>query len=45
MKAHRKRPEQDRHQVRQQDDNEERIAEARAAGEIGRSVAQLHAFI
>ena len=38
----RQRLEQDRHQVREQDDTEQRVAEARAAGEIGGPVARVH---
>ena len=36
------RLQQDRHQVGEQDDAEQRIAEARAAGEVGRPVARVH---
>jgi hypothetical protein len=36
------RLQQDRHQVRQHDHAEERVAVARAAGEIGRPVARVH---
>ena len=36
------RLQQDRHQVRQQDDGEQRVAELRAAGDVGRPVARVH---
>ncbi len=38
----RERLQQDRHQVREQDDGEQRVAEFRAAGEIGRPIAGVH---
>ena len=34
--------EQDRHQVRDQDDRQQRVAELRAAGQVGRPVAGVH---
>ena len=40
--AHGERLQQDRHQVRDQDDAEQRVAVARAAGEVGRPVARVH---
>ena len=36
------RLQQDRHQVRDHDDAEQRVAEARAAGEVGGPVARVH---
>ena len=36
------RLQQDRHQVRQHDDEEQRVAELGAAGEVGRPVARIH---
>ena len=36
------RLQQDRHQVRQQDDRQQRVAELRTAGEVGRPVAGVH---
>ena len=36
------RLEQDRHQVRQQDHAQERVAVFRAAGEVGRPVSRIH---
>ena len=36
------RLQQDRHQVREHDDAEQRVAVARAAGEVGRPVAGVH---
>ena len=38
----RQRLQQDRHQVRQQDDAEQRVAVLRAAGEVGRPVPRIH---
>ena len=36
------RLQQDRHQVGEQDDEKERVAKMRAAGEVGRPVARVH---
>ena len=41
-KAGGQRLQQDRHQVGQQDDRQQRVAEARAAGDVGRPVARIH---
>ena len=38
----RERLQQNRHQVGEHDDAEQRVAEARAAGEVGRPVARVH---
>ena len=38
----RQRLQQDRHQIRQHDDAEERVAEASAACEVGRPIARIH---
>ena len=40
--AHGERLQQDRHQVGDHDDAEQRVAEARAAGEVGGPVARVH---
>ena len=42
VEAHAEVLEQDRHQVRQQDDPEQRVAEPGAAREVGRPVARIH---
>ncbi len=38
----RQRLQQDRHQIREQDDGEQRVAELRPAGEVGRPIAGVH---
>ncbi len=38
----RQRLQQDRHHIRQQDDRQQRVAEGRAAGQVGRPVAGVH---